>query len=58
MSEALNHPRSLAVEYFIRFGFLARQRNADFDLSVLKRALEARFLSKQMRLCRSLKGQF
>ena len=46
MSESLNHPRSLALEYFIRFGFLARKRDPHFDPAALKRALEARFLSE------------
>lgn len=43
MSEAINHTRSLALEYLIRFGSLSPQRYPEFDVSAIKRILEARF---------------
>ena len=43
MSEAINHTRSLALEYLIRFGCLSCQHFPEFDVAPIKGILEARF---------------
>ena len=43
MSEAINHTRSLALEYLIRFGGQLRQHHPEFDVSAILRILDARF---------------